>query len=1417
MAIPEGFSVVNDTASPSIPEGFSVIPEGFSAYKEEEDTPILGAAENALSMVTGSVAMPLAGLAGLATLNPDNVGKVNEALTYQPRSKTGKKYQEAIGKGYEDYLRQPLIKAMTPIQMGENEGELVGTIGADALLNLLPLGAAGKAGSSVAKGMARRAAEKAPSPRLSKLDEIAQRKVVEAEEAAKPTVYVDKQKNATEGLPTRIEESPEMVEFARQAALKKEAEAKGTVYVDKEGVASKDLGTQIKEDPAVIDAARDAQQQALELRARETGKGTGETPDMFDRPPEQLPLANVPFRAKQGQRGAINLSDIKASEDFVKKGFASLRDHLESFKGTFNPKEWEMAKQKLADPGARDTIVMMTPDQFHRMAHSRTPDEISSPGAAVRRGFIENALKTPKGLDDIPYLKGRIKDGVFDLTERGVGSHNGRHRMDKLKEMGLEMVPVRLKVVGDGEFKGWGSDQAPREIRGQEGALEALPENIHTKGNAAPEKLPELSLEPIRGPRSQRGAIDAKGIGEGVKKLVEKIAPKVEAPDVVKNVDKAVDKAELPLNDLPGNADILKDYIPKDPKASDVINAALQETDSTLTVGKNLQSGATLTAAKTGSSLIQGVGRLFQNAQKRAERDIRNKVYPVEHQIKDLDRKSVVELSAVMKKEMFDEVQFTPDDLVEAGFTKKEIDAYIAIRQMQKEALEKQNKALAELGQKPITEREAYLSSRWQGDWRTPVYDSKGKLVWYIAETSKRSANKALQYLKDNGVDIDPTKSKIEFTGGKGKRSGDLADAYQTMLKIIDPDDPRTQAIKSVYEEGMANDAFHSLGQDKHFKEKSNVRGFIGDRPWNDPKSEAFDLFKSQFNYTKNAHTWAEQTRATTAAKEILSNETLQEQQPNNLSYARDYVKNKLGYGENAAIASLESDFVKFLGSDRASFNQAIGSMKTFFILSKLGFSTPFMLANYVQPLMTAPMHSNLTSMGFKHNAFKTLVLGGMDGHGAYLRYNGQSKAPMSKLGEIALRYAEDNGIVNRNMFDETAGLGKHALAEGAENVAGAMMKGIEHISRLNAFMSFVHHLDQAKVFTDPRTLFQKAEELTNMSMVDYRPGERPMAFDKMGMVGNAMSALQTFKFNYYNQLSYFYKEAHEGRPRGLVTFLAMQGAMGGTLSMPFLQEIDDVWETVKSMLPDDLYVGVKDFGVKKWMIQNMPDWASFGGMSKLTGANMSSRFDSGNVADMSFDSLFPFISDLAKQGKAVAGAVANPNETTIATAAHTVAPPGPIQGMVETGMDAFKAGPTQDGKMMYKSPRKLDQQKADYARTPEQEMYKKFGFTELEESKYKEQRWRQGTIEREMTERQRKIVGTWYDAVVRGDKEDMKKYTNRYIAYDGDPDNLYKQLDRLAMEAKVPKEILDEARANTIAAIKRSQRMKELLNGYGK
>lgn len=819
----------------------------------------------------------------------------------------------------------------------------------------------------------------------------------------------------------------------------------------------------------------------------------------------------------------------------------------------------------------------------------------------------------------------------------------------------------------------------------------------------------------------------------------------------------------------------LKSLIPKDAAPAAVLPKILSEKDGNIRFNR-VQSGAMSMAEKTGSTLIQTVGRYVQNAYKRAELAHREFVIPVEKAFTKLPRKDVKDLAGVMKREMFDGRVITDEQLANAKFTPDQIAAYKGMRNMFKEALKAQNESRVSLGLKPLTEKEAYLSSRWSGEWKAPVYiegaDGKPKLAWYVAERTKIGAENAIKYLKDNGYKVVDDMSQVKYrgSGSVGKASyGQLPDAYVTMLDILGKDDLVTQTIKELMEAQMSTEGFQSLGQSKHFKHKENVRGFQGDRPWANETKDAYNLFKEQFDYAKNAFEWAELQKATSASKELLTNGDVLKNQPKNVTSSKMYLKNALGLDENRFVKGLESQIAETLGIDKSFFYKPINNMKSYFLTSKLALSLGYTAANLLQPIWSGARHRDLSHNGFKHNPLKTTSMALSDGTAALLRHEVGVNAPMSKLGERALDYYEANGGVSRNIYDEASSLGKNKVLEHIEAPLAYTVAAPEKLARSVSFMSFVHHLEQSGKFKGNELgMFQKAEELTNMTMVDYRRTERPSAFQQVGAVGNALATLQTFKFNYLNTLHEFSQKAAKGNWTPLATWIATQGIIGGAISLPFLQDADDIWETIKGALPHGAYTKVKDVSIKPYMISHMGDLA-YGLPSNILGVDLSSRMDASQTQDLSMSGLFPFIADTYRQASSLGEAVTNSNETTMSQAAYNVAPTG-LQGMVETSLPAFKAGPKNaQGKQVYQRPRALEKHEGLYARTPKEELIRSIGLRSLEESKTSTMEYRMSQNNKELSDRMKQAATDYYDAISRkASKEVIAKYANRYIELGG-------------------------------------------------
>lgn len=125
-ALPEGFEIQQSQTS---------IPEGFEVESKQKGGFLSSIAEPAATLVTGAIAEPVAGLAGIAqAVNPfaepgsgaRAVESTREALTFQPRTEAGKEGLQAVGE-----VLEPVAGAIESVEstLGDIGFDVAGPVG----------------------------------------------------------------------------------------------------------------------------------------------------------------------------------------------------------------------------------------------------------------------------------------------------------------------------------------------------------------------------------------------------------------------------------------------------------------------------------------------------------------------------------------------------------------------------------------------------------------------------------------------------------------------------------------------------------------------------------------------------------------------------------------------------------------------------------------------------------------------------------------------------------------------------------------------------------------------------------------------------------------------------------------------------------------------------------------------------------------------------------------------------------------------------------------------------------------------------------------------------------------------------------------------------------------------------------------
>lgn len=853
-------------------------------------------------------------------------------------------------------------------------------------------------------------------------------------------------------------------------------------------------------------------------------------------------------------------------------------------------------------------------------------------------------------------------------------------------------------------------------------------------------------------------------------------------------------------------------FIPNNPDVSKAIEAAKKDGKDSK-IWTYTQSGSTSASMKSGSPIIKAASEIVQNAVKRADLMIRNFVFPAERSLRKLSKKELVDLGNIMKEEMFTNQRVSGEQLLQR-LSVKQLEAYRNMRDLFDKTLDSQNAARVAMGKEPITAKEAYLSSRWQGDFRQPVYNQDGKLVWYLAAESKLGLERQAARLQKTipGLVVDPKKAHIT----RSVRSGtDLQSAYSTMIDILGRDDPAIQKIQAAIQDQMATESSRTLAQEKHFEKKSNIRGFAGDRPWMERSKDTLDMFQQQLQYAKNAFKWSELQTVGKDIKAIVSDATLQETQPNNIKYIREYFKNAMGLGEAEVTRAVNDALRKGLGVSPHVIDKAIGNVKSFFILQKLAVSAGYTISNMIQAGNVMPYLADLAGKGVRGNpltAIPTGFLGGMAmGTSHYLKSIGGEyidKLPTPFLKD-AFRYAEDNGVTARSVYDESPLESSFSNIAKAGNLAAKTMTIPETFVRSVAFMTYAQWLKDSGKFPDQSKLFQKAEELTNMSMVDYRETERPMMFAKAGAAGNFLNTLQTYPFSFYNQWAYMLGEAFKGNVAGLAAIAAFQFAVAGAMGIPGFEDADKLYKWMRdNALPTGMWNTVmkNEFfsDPKMWMIDNLGQGSVYGALSDQTGLGMTSRVAAPGAGAMLQSPVGPIV-DIAKQVGSVASAAMDPTNTTkVAQAAMKVAPVG-LQGLLEQApfMEGITYVTREDGKKLFMKNSDLADRKGGYVRTPEEQAVRNWGIRSQQEVLNRDVMWATNSANQALTQKGSELIDQLYDAARRGDQKKVKNLTELYVDITG------KEIGNTSFENQLKEEFYSDIEKN----IDKSNTPRQLLN----
>lgn len=898
-----------------------------------------------------------------------------------------------------------------------------------------------------------------------------------------------------------------------------------------------------------------------------------------------------------------------------------------------------------------------------------------------------------------------------------------------------------------------------------------------------PDNVRSVYEDKPRVPKKEMGGENyTKAVVEGLEKLIAKVKkglPKSEEGVRADVVSKAVGWRQNYIAEVPEVTPEFLEKVKNEPNSSNIISRGLAPGRVAM---QELQ-GRT-------NELIAFAGRHLENARNRYEILKDEVVEPIKRVMRPViqSKAQLESLTEVFTRELKNKARY-PDDVLQQALSPKGFEAYKALRDGLDRAREIINATRKAKGLKEISMLEAYMGSMWLGPWKAHVYDSNNNLVWVLSEPSAYARSQAIDYLKTHDPSLKFT--EVKYDASMGRAQDRLDAAYTDLITILGKDNLVTQTVGELLAKRYMGETLNIGGVEQHFKKKTGVGGFAGNRPWAYRFSDQQALFEQQLRYIDNVIRWGEQQKVLAKIDGVIKDPGVAETRAPDIEYIKELVKAEQGRDVYRGVSAMEDALGKWSGLSPRHYMQGLGMSKAWFYMHKLGMSLPFMVTSFVQPFLSLPPALFAQKANWGTGMFHAILDGYLMGisvlgvdvaavGGKRMQDLAESLAnhQPSELSAEAIKYARANRVVELNQLTDVMDVTMDARWEVIKKTVGASITVPEMFARSNAYMAFVHglkHKYDTSTHEGRLALFEKAAEITKEAMGDYNPAQKAMIFQRFGMIGNAASALQTFMMNHMYQTYKYAKMAAKGDPAPFLMQTMMQLAFTGATGLIGVEDAEDILQFLKKFMPHDMYVKHKDASVKQFIADLMGKDASpfvkdawaYGLVSTLTGLNLYSRFSTSDMlrifpAEPSFgssiDGFIPYITDTIKQIGAVGTLAFGSTELGRLEALNTLTPTA-LKGVFEESQ--------RRGDII---PRMGQQEYGGVRRPAEEANLRRLGFKSFDEQKQMDKVYSQLGRTRGIDERIQKIRANFVEGLIARNPDEVVTAIKKAVDIGHDP-----------------------------------------------
>ena len=148
---------------------------------------------------------------------------------------------------------------------------------------------------------------------------------------------------------------------------------------------------------------------------------------------------------------------------------------------------------------------------------------------------------------------------------------------------------------------------------------------------------------------------------------------------------------------------------------------------------------------------------------------------------------------------------------------------------------------------------------------------------------------------------------------------------------------------------------------------------------------------------------------------------------------------------------------------------------------------------------------------------------------------------------------------------------------------------------------------------------------------------------------------------------------------------------------------------------------------------------------------------------------------------------------------------------MYETNDPTFKAG-VQGDKQLYYTPSKVGERDVNVARTKEDETYRKFGLTSLDEARTKDARFLGNKETMRRQDVQKALLTKTVDAIITKNFEGSQKFIEEYVKNGGTSSALTSAINTQLMNSKLTPEQRELVRSRSLIMLEGAMRKREMV-----